>query len=86
MINNPNLAYVGVCVFYDRNGRATPMSITWEDGRVYEIARAHLDGIRATDKGGVGWRYTIVVDGQQRYLFQEDKPRGTSARWFVERN
>lgn len=55
--------------------------ITWEDGRKYEITRVK-DKRRAasTRAGGVGERYTCVVDGKEIFLFYEDKNM-----WFMER-
>ena len=29
--------YVNVMVIYDQDGNVTPLSIEWEDGRIYEI-------------------------------------------------
>ena len=44
-----------------------------EDGRKYEITRVK-DKYRAasTRAGGVGERYTCVVDGKEIFLFYED--------------
>ena len=55
--------------------------ITWEDGRKYEITRVK-DKRRAasTKAGGVGERYTCVVDGKEIFLFYED-----NNMWFMER-
>jgi hypothetical protein len=54
---------------------------TWEDGRKYEITRVK-DKRRAasTRAGGVGERYTCVVDGKEIFLFYED-----NNMWFMER-
>ena len=53
----------------------------WEDGRKYEITRVK-DKRRAasTRAGGVGERYTCVVDGKEIFLFYED-----NNMWFMER-
>ena len=52
-----------------------------EDGRKYEITRVK-DKRRAasTRAGGVGERYTCVVDGKEIFLFYED-----NNMWFMER-
>ena len=52
-----------------------------EDGRKYEITRVK-DKRRAasTRAGGVGERYTCVVDGKEIFLFYED-----NNIWFMER-
>lgn len=75
--------YVGVTVYYDIAGNITPLSIHWEDGRVFEIDRV-LDSRRAASlkAGGMGIRYTVRIQGQERYLFYElGQP---PERWFVE--
>lgn len=60
-------------------GEVRPLTITFEDGIVYEIdrlkqrCRAH-----ATKVGGTGIRYTIVVNNRETYLFEDE------GRWFVE--
>lgn len=71
--------YVEVIVKYNTDGKMTPLSIIWEDGRTYEIDKV-MDCIRAASMkaGGQGMRYTCRIQGQQRYLFFDD------TRWFVE--
>lgn len=71
--------YVAVIVRFDTEGKMTPLSILWEDGRTYEIDRV-TDCIRAATlkSGGQGLRYTCRIRGQQRYLFFDD------TRWFIE--
>ena len=57
----------------------TPLSLTWEDGTVFEIDKV-LDCRRAASlkAGGVGMRYIIQIGKRQSYLYYEDP------RWFVE--
>ena len=71
--------YVEVTARFDVEGNITPLSVTWEDGTVYEIDRI-LDKRRAASlkAGGIGMRYTCRILGQQSYLYYEDP------RWFVE--
>ena len=71
--------YVEVTARFDVEGNITPLSVTWEDGMVYEIDRI-LDRRRAASlkAGGIGMRYTCRILGQQSYLYYEDP------RWFVE--
>ena len=79
--NNPIKAYVPVVARFDKSGRITPLSIEWEDGRIYTIERV-LDMCRAASlkAGGIGTRYHVrMANGQQTYIFYEDKA------WFVER-
>ena len=64
---------------FSEEGDLRPRSITWMDGRIYEIVRI-LHKVRAasTKVGGCGIRYTVVIDGKERFLFREED------RWFVE--
>ena len=71
--------YVGVHLYVDPNGGVLPRSIVWEDGRVIEIERVRFRIPRASTRvGGQGLRYTVVVKGQDRYLYDEN------GKWFVE--
>lgn len=71
--------YVDVTVKYDVAGHIWPLSIDWEDGRIYEVDRV-LDVCRAASLkvGGQGTRYTCRIRGQQTYLFVDEN------RWYVE--
>ncbi len=71
--------YVEVTLKQDKYGTVIPLSVTWEDGRRYEIDRV-LDVRRAasTKVGGAGVRYTVRVLGKETYLFDDGE------RWFVE--
>ena len=71
--------YVEVTAKFDTDGNITPLSVTWEDGTVYEIDRI-LDKCRAASlkAGGIGMRYTCRILGQRSYLYYEEP------RWFVE--
>lgn len=76
-----NKVYVDVLAEFSKDGLLIPKEITWEDGRKYEITRVK-DKRRAasTRAGGVGERYTCVIDGKERFLFYED-----NNMWFMER-
>lgn len=71
--------YVEVVAMFDADGNITPLSITWEDGRVYNIDRV-LDVRRAASlqAGGIGMRYRCRIAGKETYLWYE------MPRWFVE--
>ena len=72
-------AYVDVTVKFDSDGNMTPLSLVWEDGMIYMIDRVK-DVRRAASlkAGGMGIRYTVMVQGKMKYLFYEDP------KWFVE--
>ena len=74
-----NKVYVEVTAAFSPDGTIIPLSITWQDGTVYEIDRV-LDIRRAAalKAGGCGLRYTCRIHGQQTYLFLDED------RWFVE--
>ena len=71
--------YVRVIVRFEADGRLRPQIIEFDEGHKYPIDRI-LDVRRAACQtvGGVGDRYTVRVQGQERYLWFE------SGRWFVE--
>ncbi len=79
MEENPKV-YVGVTARFEPDGRLLPMSVTWEDGREYEIDRiqsiCHAASLKA---GGAGIRYTVKIGRTETYLFLEEN------KWFVER-
>lgn len=76
-----NKVYVDVTAEFSKDGDLVPKSFRWEDGQVYEIERVK-DVRRAASlkAGGVGMRYTCVIDGQEKHLFYED-----NNMWFMER-
>ncbi|MCQ2453225.1 MAG: hypothetical protein MJ136_01390 [Clostridia bacterium] len=81
--------YVDVAVEMTADGRMLPRIIYWIDGRQYEISRIRaVTPAPALKAGGQGDRYTIVMEGKERYLFFE-RPTDAEAdrtvgRWFVE--
>ena len=77
---NNSKVYVDVDARFSKDGTLMPTAIIWEDGHRYEIDKVTQAERRASMKaGGVGIRYTCVVNGKQSYLFYEVD------RWFVER-
>ena len=72
--------YVGVELKVSPDGSVRPVSILWEDGEVYNVDRLKKRIPASSLKvGGRGMRYTVVMQGRERYLFEEN------GRWFVER-
>ena len=71
--------YIEVTAKFDTDGNIRPLSILWEDGRVYEITKVtDIRPAASLKAGGVGIRYTCLISGKQTYLFLEEN------RWFVE--
>ena len=66
---NQNKVYVSVVAEFSKEGTLLPQSFTWEDGRQYHIDRVK-DKRRAasTKAGGVGERYTCLVEGKEVFL------------------
>lgn len=72
--------YVEVNATFTSDGRLLPKSIIWKDGHVYEIQKIkHITRAASLKAGGVGLRYTCIIDGKESHLFYED-----NNLWFVE--
>ena len=71
--------YVQVVVRFDTDGQLRPLEIEFDEKHKYPVDRV-LDVCRAACQtvGGVGVRYTVRIQGQERYLWLE------KGRWFGE--
>ncbi len=72
--------FVEVIAKHDIHGNIRPLSVKWEDGRVFEVDRL-LDVRKASSlkAGGMGIRYTCRICNKQVYLFDDE------GKWFMER-
>ncbi len=71
--------YVGVVAEIDEEGNKRPMSVKWEDGKVYGIDKVlEVKRAFAVKVGGTAVRYTIKVGGKITFLFEDE------GKWFVE--
>lgn len=74
---------VPVIIRYMKDDEAVismPRSFIWKDGHEYEIQRVkHVQRAASLKAGGVGLRYTCIIDGKESHLFYED-----NNMWFVE--
>lgn len=71
--------YVDVLIQQDKEGRITPLEITWENGEVYVIDKITSVCKAASLKaGGAGIRYTCSIQKKETFLFLEND------KWFVE--
>lgn len=72
-------AYVSVNLDVDEEGTIYPRFIRWKNGRIFGIDHLKYK-CRATSSkvGGGGIRYTVMINGQEAYLFHEGD------KWFVE--
>lgn len=84
---------VEVLVDFQRNGAMVPKEIIWIDDNEEEI-HYKIDKVKdvcqaaSRRAGGQGDRYTIVVNGQETYLFFERSANLTGrviGTWYVER-
>lgn len=72
--------YVEVRARHLIDGTCRPESIKFENDEVYEIDRVKRCCRAASTKvGGTGLRYTVMICGQETYLFDEE-----NGKWFVE--
>lgn len=72
--------YVDVNATFTKDGRLLPKSFIWKDGHVYEIQRIkHICRAASLKAGGVGIRYTCIINGMESHLFYEE-----NNMWFVE--
>lgn len=79
--SNREKRYVDVVSLTTADGRVTPLTIVWNDGRRYQIDRVtNRRQAHSLKTGGTGMRYTILVEGRQTHLWYDDY-RGA---WFVE--
>jgi hypothetical protein len=87
-MNGTKRVYVKVTSDFDSTGYMQPRTITWSDGRLFQIesvkdfrpAGLHHDSPNADC-------YTIVVKGETKFLFFERTDRhhtSTIGRWYVE--
>lgn len=86
---NPAKVYVQVAADFGVDGQLLPRSLIWEDGNRYEIDKVlACKSAAAMRAGGQGERFTIQVNGRERYLFFErstDLNGPNLGKWFVER-
>ena len=72
--------YVTMIVKITKDGRIRPMRMMWKDGAAYEIGRVlHITLAASLKVVGCGTRYTVMIEGKQRDIYDED------GKWFVEK-
>ncbi len=71
--------YLSVTVEMRKDGMLRPLSFRWKDGQKYEIDRVlRIEKAASIKVGGYGIRYTVMVEGKERYFFLEE------GKWFIE--
>jgi hypothetical protein len=80
--------YVKVNSDFDATGYMQPRSITWADGRTFQIeAVKDYRPAACYRQGAEGSCYTVMIKGQERHLFFEwtnSSFASRVARWYVE--
>ena len=72
--------YVDVFALMRQDGMLLPKGFIWEDGAKYKIDRVrHAAPAASTKVGGRGIRYTVLIGGQEQYLYREKDDK-----WFME--
>lgn len=79
------MAYQKVCVEvtakFSKEGGVKPLSLVWEDGRVFRIDRVKaVEHAAARVSALLPVRYTCSIGGRERWLYLEPE----QMRWFVE--
>ncbi len=74
--------YVGIKARFLSEGGMRPTELIWRDGRKYSIDKVKFIERAPARSGGVlVKRYTVVMDGLEKYLFYDKE----NERWFVEK-
>ena len=68
--------YVDVTAEFSKDGILRPLSFRWEDDQIYTIQNVKdIRRAASLKAGGVGMRYTCVVNGKICHLYYEDNSR-----------
>ena len=85
---HPERVYFKVNSDFDSTGYMQPRSITWKDGRVFNIeAVKDFRPASSIERSLPGDCFTVVIKGEIKYLFFErcqDRFASHFGRWFVE--
>ena len=80
--------YVKVNSDFDATGYMQPRSITWSDGRTFQIeAVKDFRPAACYRQGAEGSCYTVIIRGEEKHLFFEWTNSAFAsrvARWYVE--
>jgi len=70
---------VAVNITIGPDGQVRPKKFLWKDGVWYKIDRViRTERAASTKVGGCGIRYTVMVEGLSRHLYDEN------GKWFME--
>lgn len=72
--------YIRVYAVFTIEGNVIPKSFLFSDGNVYKIDKIkNVERKASTKAGGSGLRYTIIVSGQEKYVFRDED------KWYIEK-
>lgn len=87
-MNQYRKVYVKVNSDFDATGFLVPRTIIWDDGRTFKIEQVKdFRPACALVKGHSGDCYTVVIHGEEKFLYFEKANELFAARvgrWFVE--
>lgn len=71
--------YVDIICEHKKDGSTLPIKLRLEDDTVVVIDRVKFcQRAAATKVGGTGIRYTVMIRGLERFIFEDE------GKWFVE--
>ena len=71
--------YIDVNAKMTSDGNVIPLSIIWDNGKVFDIDKIiDIRPLASTKGGGVGTRYICKIKGKEKTLFLSDY------HWFIE--
>jgi hypothetical protein len=70
--------YVDVFVLMKKDHTMVPCFLLWDNGKKYRVDKVLRVEKRASQVGGGGIRYEVMIQKEIRYLFFEKD------RWFIE--
>ena len=77
---NNQKTYVDMLVRMTENGKVMPVAILWNEKQYVIDSITDMRPAASLKGGGCGFRYTVKIQGQERYLFYEDFEK----KWFIE--
>jgi len=81
--------YVSVSTDFSEDGQMFPRIIMWKNGQKYRVDRVKsVRSARTENEEEHGDRYTVVINGAERYLYFEHgtgRENSSIGRWFIER-
>ena len=73
--------YLKIFAVFTSDGRVIPKSFLYKDGNIYRRDKVlHVARKASLKTGGSGICYTIMIDGQEKYLFRDED------KWYMEVN